>query len=95
MGAGKASRPRFGIVPRFTGLAVPLGSVLFAFVAGGLIVLISGANPIDAYQGLLCGVGLLCAGGENPALEISNTIVFVTPLITAGVAVAIPFRVAR
>jgi len=92
MGAGKASRPRFGIVPRFTGLAVPVGSVLFAFVAGGLIVLISGANPIDAYQGLLCGVGLLCAGGENPALEISNTIVFVTPLITAGVAVAIPFR---
>jgi general nucleoside transport system permease protein len=79
-------------VPRFSGLAVPLGSVLFAFVVGGLIVAISGANPIDAYQGLLCGVGLVCGGGENPALEISNTIVYLTPLITAGVAVALPFR---
>lgn len=53
---------------------------------------VSGANPFDAYQGLLCGVGIICAGGENPALELSNTIVYLTPLITAGVAVALPFR---
>ncbi|HKC18173.1 MAG TPA: ABC transporter permease [Candidatus Dormibacteraeota bacterium] len=73
-------------------MAVPLGSVLFAFAVGGIIVLATGANPIDAYQGLLCGVGIACGGGENPALELSNTIVYLTPLITAGVAVALPFR---
>ena len=72
---------------------MPLGSVLFAFVVGALICLVTGANPIDAYSGLLCGgLGLACTQGENSALQISNTIVFMIPLITAGVAVALPFR---
>ena len=75
------------------GLAVPIGSVIFAFVVGGLIVLATGGNPFAAYQGLVCGgFGLFCSGGENSALQISNTIVYVTPLITAGIAVALPFR---
>ena len=75
------------------GLAVPVGSVVFAFIVGGLIVAVTGAEPFAAYQSLVCGgFGILCSGGENSALQISNTIVFVTPLIMAGVAVALPFR---
>jgi ABC-type uncharacterized transport system permease subunit len=74
-------------------LAIPIGSVIFAFVAGGLIVAASGDNPFAAYQGLVCGgFGAFCTGGENPALQISNTIVYLIPLIMAGVAVALPFR---
>ena len=85
-------------IPQFVrrvarGLAIPVGSVLFAFIAGGLIVAVTGGDPIAAYQGLVCGgLGVLCSGGENSALQISNTIVFVTPLLMAGVAVALPFR---
>ncbi len=42
---------------------------------------------------MLCGgVGALCTQGENPALQISSTIVFTIPLITAGISVALPFR---
>ena len=75
------------------GMAVPVGSVIFAFVVGGLIVAATGANPLAAYQGLVCGgFGLACSGGENSALQLSNTIVYLTPLITTGVAVALPFR---
>src|ERR1700687_5483008 len=75
------------------GLAMPLGSVVFAFVVGGLIVAVTGGNPFSAYAGLICGgFGIGCTQGENPALQISNTIVFLTPLITTGVAVALPFR---
>src|ERR1700681_1149664 len=75
------------------GLAMPLGSVLFAFVVGGLIVAATGGNPFSAYAGLICGgFGIGCTQGENPALQLSNTIVFLTPLITTGVAVALPFR---
>jgi len=74
-------------------MAMPLGSVVFAFVVGALICLVTGANPIDAYSGLLCGgFGIACAQGENPALQVSNTVVFLIPLITTGVAVALPFR---
>jgi ABC-type uncharacterized transport system permease subunit len=75
------------------GLAMPLGSVLFAFVVGAIIVALTGANPLDAYQGLLCGgIGLACAQGENTALQISNSVVYTIPLIMTGVAVALPFR---
>ena len=75
------------------GLAVPIGSVAFAFVVGGVIVAVTGGNPFAAYQALVCGgFGLACSGGENPALQISTTIVFFTPLLTTGVAVALPFR---
>jgi len=72
---------------------MPLASVVFAFVVGAIVVTVTGGNPIDAYQGLLCGgLGLACTQGENSALQIANTIVFAIPLITAGVAVALPFR---
>src|SRR5437016_8503513 len=72
---------------------MPFGSVVFAFVVGALIVGVTGANPFSTYAGLICGgLGIGCTQGENPALEISNTIVFVIPLITTGVAVALPFR---
>src|SRR5712691_7751873 len=76
-----------------SGLAMPLGSVVFAFVVGGLLVAATGGNPFSAYAGLICGgFGIGCTQGENPALQISNTIVFLTPLIATGVAVALPFR---
>jgi len=75
-----------------SGMAVPFGSVVFAFVVGGLFVAITGGNPFAAYQGLICGgFGVFCQF-ENPALQISTTIVFLTPLIMTGVAVALPFR---
>src|SRR3982075_1003636 len=74
-------------------MAVPVGSVIFAFLVGGVIVAVTGGNPFAAYQGLVCGgFGLLCSQGENPALQLSNTIVFMTPLLMTGVAVALPFR---
>jgi simple sugar transport system permease protein len=74
-------------------MAVPVGSVIFAFIVGGLIVAVTGGDPFAAYSGLVCGgFGLACSGGENPALQLSNTIMFTTPLLMTGVAVALPFR---
>lgn len=74
-------------------LALPVGSVLLAFIVGGIIVGITGGNPFLAYQALICGgFGLFCYGGEPSVLQLSNTLVFVTPLIMAGIAVALPFR---
>lgn len=81
------------IVRRLGGLGLPLGSVVLAFIVGGLIVAVTGGDALKAYAALLCGgFGIGCFEGENPALQISNTIVFFIPLITTGVAVALPFR---
>jgi general nucleoside transport system permease protein len=93
-----AARPRPPRLSRIVnrvagGLAMPIGSVIFAFVAGALIVAATGQNPFSAYTALACGgLGIGCTQGENPALQISNAIVFAIPLITTGVAVALPFR---
>src|SRR5207248_8656288 len=73
-------------------LGVHLLSVLIAFVAGAIIVAVTGGNPLQAYQALICGgFGLFCFGGEPPVLQLSNTLVFVTPLNIAGLAVPLPF----
>jgi ABC-type uncharacterized transport system permease subunit len=93
--AARPQPPRLSrIVNRVAGgLAMPIGSVIFAFVAGALIVAAAGENPFSAYAALACGgLGIGCTQGENPALQISNAIVFAIPLITTGVAVALPFR---
>src|SRR5438128_12227326 len=75
------------------GFAVPLGSVIFAFIVGALLVAVTGGDPFQAYSGLLCGgLGIACANGENSPLQISTTSVYFTPLIMAGVAVALPLR---
>jgi simple sugar transport system permease protein len=92
---GSRPGPRFPRALRRVagGFAVPLGSVIFAFIVGALLVGITGGDPLSAYSGLLCGgLGIACANGENSALQISTTIVYFTPLIMAGVAVALPFR---
>src|SRR3984893_4595955 len=74
-------------------LAVPLGSVLLAFAAGAGIVAVPGGAPFKAYQALACGgFGLFCFGGEPSVLQLANTLVFLTPLIMTGIAVALPFR---
>jgi simple sugar transport system permease protein len=74
-------------------LAVPLGSVLLAFAAGAVLVAVTGGDPFKAYQALACGgFGVFCFGGEPSVLQLSNTLVFLTPLIMTGIAVALPFR---
>lgn len=74
-------------------LAVPVSSVLFAFIVGGVVVSATGGNPIQAYQDLICGgFGALCAGKANSAYQLSEMITFTTPLILTGLAVAIAFR---
>lgn len=74
-------------------LGTPLGAVLFAFFLGAIVVALTGGNPLLAYQSLICGgIGVLCSGTVYPALQISETIVYTTPLILAGAAVAISFR---
>jgi general nucleoside transport system permease protein len=74
---------------RFSGLGqqllVPALAVFTALVIGGLIIWISGGNPLEAYRGLLEG-----AFGSPKA--ISETLIWSTPYIFAGLAVALAFK---
>ena len=66
-------------------LLFPLIAVIAAFVIGGILILIIGDNPIEAYR-LLLGSALSWPDG------IGYTLFYATPLIFTGLAVLVAFR---
>jgi ABC-type uncharacterized transport system permease subunit len=80
------------------GIITPLITVLFAFIVGGLVVLVTGGNPIETYKAIFDGTGL------NPfqwfseedrviaELNLHQTLIITCPLILTGLAVAFAFR---
>ncbi|MFO7664723.1 MAG: ABC transporter permease [Chloroflexota bacterium] len=67
------------------GISVPLVAVLLALLIGAIILLISGANPIQAYQALV-------QGSFGSPVAIQRTLEKATPLIFSGLAVAFAFK---
>jgi general nucleoside transport system permease protein len=67
------------------GISVPLVAVLLALLIGAIILIISGANPIQAYQALV-------RGSFGSPLAIQRTLEKATPLIFSGLAVAFAFK---
>ncbi len=66
-------------------LLVPVLAILTAVILGGLIIKVVGGDPFAAYKGLIQG-----AFGSPKAL--SETAVWATPYIFAGLAVAVAFK---
>jgi ABC-type uncharacterized transport system permease subunit len=66
-------------------LLFPLIAVIAAFIVGGILILLIGDNPIEAYK-LLLGSALSWPDG------IGYTLFYATPLIFTGLAVLVAFR---
>ncbi len=66
-------------------ISVPLIAVLLALIIGAIILVLSGANPFEAYAALLEGA----FGGQT---AIQRTLEKATPLIFTGLAVAFAFK---
>src|SRR3990172_8156378 len=66
-------------------LLFPMIAVAAAFLVGGIMVLIVGDSPFEAYR-LLVGTALSWPDG------IGYTLFYATPLIFTGLAVAVAFR---
>lgn len=66
-------------------LLVPVLAVLTAIVVGGVVIAAAGGNPFAAYAGLI-------QGSFGSARAISETTVWATPYIFAGLAVALAFK---
>lgn len=60
-------------------------SVVLSLVVGGILLLLSGRNPLDAYESLLYG-----AFGTTD--RFTETLVKATPLLLIAVSVSISFR---
>jgi len=81
------------------GVITPLLTALLAFLVGGLVVLLTGKDPIATYKAIFDGTGLnwffpwiseddrIIAG-----LNLQQTLILTTPLMLTGLAVAFAFR---
>jgi simple sugar transport system permease protein len=81
------------------GIITPLITVLLAFFVGGLVVLITGHDPISTYKAIFNGTGLnwffpwiSSSDRTIAALNLQQTLIQTTPLILVGLAVAFAFR---
>jgi simple sugar transport system permease protein len=72
-------------VPRWLMVAVPVGSVLFAFVLAGIVLLATGHDPLSTYRQLFDAAFL------QPG-AIGETLTQATPLAFTGLAAAAAFR---
>ena len=90
---------RLAAYVRGGGVIVPVLTTLLAFFAGGLVMLVTGKDPIATYEAIWRGTGLQWifpwTTGEDRTLAASNlqqTLIITTPLILTGLAVAFAFR---
>ncbi len=70
---------------RFFRIGVPIFAVILGLIAGAIIMLVSGYNPITGYISLFNGI-------FGDPYVIGETIRAMTPLILSGLAVAFAFR---
>jgi simple sugar transport system permease protein len=94
---GHALTPWFS--SRVGGILVPLAATVLAFLIGGLVVAVTGHNPLTAYKAIFEGTGLNWffpwVGGETreaAANDLQQTLILMTPLVLTGLAVAFAFR---
>jgi ABC-type uncharacterized transport system permease subunit len=81
------------------GIVVPLLTALLAFFIAGLVMLVTGNDPLATYRAIFEGTGLQWlfpwVTGEDrttAALNLQQTLIITTPLILTGLAVAFAFR---
>lgn len=77
-------------------ISIPVLAIFLSLIAGSLIILFLGKNPITAYQNLLQGSGLLpkpsYAGYKNQLTDFMSFLNAWTPMIFASLAVAIALK---
>src|SRR5713101_2711660 len=90
---------RLALAQRAGGVAGPVLTAVFALLIGGLVVLATGANPLNTYKAIFDGSGLNWlfpwvsgAARTSAALNLQQTLILVIPLILTGLSVAFAFR---
>jgi general nucleoside transport system permease protein len=84
---------------RAAGILLPVATTVLAFFIGGLVVLLTGHDPLAAYRAIWNGTGITYIFPWTPqedkafaALNLQQTLIITTPLILTALAVAFPYR---
>ena len=97
-GRHRLARTSLALKQRAGGIAVPVVTVVLAFLMGGIVVLATGHNPLLAYRDIFNGAGLnwifhpTTSMVPTSAYNLSQTLLQTTTLILCGLAVAFAFR---
>jgi general nucleoside transport system permease protein len=88
---------RLALYQRAGGVVTPLITALLAFLMGGIVVAVTGHNPLTTYRDIFRGTGLewLIPGfGDRATLatNLQQTLIITTTLTLTGLAVAFAFR---
>ena len=77
-------------------LTIPLFAIFLSLIAGALLMLALGKNPIEGYMSLLRGCGLMMkknyAGGKGMLTDFMSFLDIWTPMIFAALAVAVAYK---
>jgi ABC-type uncharacterized transport system permease subunit len=99
VGSAQTPASRLAAYIRAGGVIVPVLTALLAFFIGGLVVLITGNDPIATYKAIFEGTGFQwlfpwVTGDDRTtaALNLQQTLILTCPLILLGLAVAFAFR---
>ena len=88
-----ATRFRRGLRSLAASLARPLVAIIFAFIAGAIVILITWPDKtVDPFTNVINAYTTLLHGSYGNLINISNTLVEVTPLTLASLSVALAFR---
>jgi general nucleoside transport system permease protein len=99
LGHGATVGARLTTALKAGGVIAPVLTVVIAFLVGGLVVLVTGHNPIDTYKAIFDGTGLQwlfpwTSGDDRStaAINLQQTLLITGPLILLGLAVGYAFR---
>lgn len=90
---------RFALWHRAGGIVTPLVTAIVAFLVAGLVVLVTGHNPLQTYRAIFNGAGLNWlfpwvhgVARQTAAFNLQETGLLFIPLALTGLAVAFAFR---
>lgn len=81
---------------KYQGIAIPLFAILLSLLAGAVVIMMLGKDPIESFLSLLRGSGLLPKGNyaakRSMLTDFMSMLNALTPMIFAALAVAIAFK---
>lgn len=81
---------------KWQGITVPLFSIVLSLLAGAILLLALGKNPLTGYLSLLQGSGLFPKGNyaafKSILTDFTSMLNILTPMIFAALAVAVAFK---
>ncbi|MEM1484417.1 ABC transporter permease [Oscillospiraceae bacterium PP1C4] len=81
---------------KWQSVSIPLFAILLSLIAGAVVILLVGKNPLSAFYNLLQGTGIMpkpsYAGHKGMLTDFMSMLNALTPMLFAALAVAVAFK---